>query len=217
LYAISEGSSVFLVGTALERFEKAADVYEAALQALDELSAIISLLWPNLIRPNVRCVYREDDSGERKGHMFAPVEPATLRLTGRATATINGKKPTGPTQAQQLLAASRNDSHLQIATLLWADPLRTWPRLFRILEEIERFLGVPVNQAGFCSDNQRQAFRRSANSAEIAGKDSRHAQGMIEPPQNPMTFKAATEFTRQMLEATLRRASVSAGVATDHS
>jgi hypothetical protein len=111
-----------------------------------------------------------------------------------------------PTQAQILLSGARMDDNLKFAVSLWGDPLRTWPRLYRVLEEIERYLGQPVQKAGFCSDNQRERFTRSANAAKIAGKDARHALDKFIPPKNPMDLKEATAFIGRLLQATLARA-----------
>ncbi len=79
-----------------------------------------------------------------------------------------------PTKAQVLLAASNLDQRLKLVILLWADTNHTWPRLYRIMEEIEQILGKQINLAGLGSEGQRDRFKRSANTAEVAGKDSRH-------------------------------------------
>lgn len=207
VFALAEGDSVFIAGPALERLDGPSEVLEAATQALDEFSAIIALLWASLQRPSVGNVYREDETGTRKSYAFASFHASgRSKVRARSTLTVSGGSPVsrGPTQAQQLLAASRRSTNLQVATLLWADPLRTWPRLYRVMEELEEHLQMTVNKAKLCSDNQRERFRRSANTAEVAGKDSRHASGKLQPPTKPMSLSEATTFVGVLLEATLR-------------
>jgi hypothetical protein len=210
VHAIEENGSVYLVGPAFEALSEASQVREAALQTVDEFSAIITLLGSSLQRPKMGRVFREDESGKRQAFIFLGASITGRSKTGRATITVGGVEQArhSPTQAQILFSGSRMDTHLRVAISLWADPLRTWPRLYRVLEEIEQYLGQPVQQASFCSDNQRKRFTRSANAAEISGKDARHALGKFEPPKDPMDLAEATVFIGRLLQAALAHAAV---------
>jgi hypothetical protein len=100
---------------------------------------------------------------------------------------------------------------LRTAVVLWASPGHAWWLLYRIVEEIEahlreRGLGTTIENAGYCSDNQRERFKRSANSAEASGLDARHAAGQSDPPKNPMGHEDAKAFVKEMLEKALRDA-----------
>ena len=205
IFAVRDGEKAFLVGDAFEMLQEAGQVRERALQAVDEFSAIIAILWPSLQRPRVGTVFREADDGSRAGHAFLS---ASVRARSKARATLSvAGTPQGdpvPTQAQMLLEGSRSNPHLQTATLIWADENRTWPRLYRILGDLERYLRRPASKAGLCSRGERDRFTRSANSAEVAGKDARHASGRNEPPDNPMRLDEGTSFIRRLLEASLR-------------
>jgi hypothetical protein len=93
--------------------------------------------------------------------------------------------------------------------LLWAFPDPAWWLLYRVVEDIEthlneRRLGTSVSKAGYCSDNERERFRRSANSAEASGLGARHAAGKWEPPKNPMPLEEAKTFVKALLEQALR-------------
>jgi len=211
IYAIEENNSVYLVGSAFEKFSEAGHVHEAALQAVDELSAVIKLLWSSFRPPKVGHVFREDADGKRNGFVFL-TGSITVRAKARATLTVSGagQNQKTPTQAQTLLSGSRTNVHLRTAMSIWADPLRTWPRLYRVLEEIERYLEKEdVHDAGLCSRHQRERFTRSANDAEISGKDARHAlgkPGKSKPPKDPMNLSEATTFIGGLLQAVLRQA-----------
>jgi hypothetical protein len=211
IFAITEGGKVFLTGPTFTTLADASKVHEAAIAAVDEFSAVITLLWPLLQRPTVGAVYAEDDAGVRRGTHFLAAGSITVRSKARATITAIGPdgEPIPPppfTQAQALLAASRSDRRLNVALTLWADPTRTWGRLYRVLEEVEEHLGVDVDKARLCSGRERRRFTQSANNAEVAGKDARHAGGKFEPPANPMTLKEAVGFVGGLLQAVLRRA-----------
>jgi hypothetical protein len=207
IFAVADGENVFLAGGAFEMFQEAGQVRERALQAVDEFSAVIALLLPSLQRPKVGTVFREADDGSRTGHVFLSGS-VRARSKARATLSVTGtpQADPGPTQAQMLLEGSRSNPHLQTAILIWADENRTWPRLYRILEELERFLREPASKAGLSSGHERDRFTRSANAPEVAGKDARHAAGKYEPPGNPMSLDEATSFIRSLLEASLGRA-----------
>jgi hypothetical protein len=79
-----------------------------------------------------------------------------------------------------------------------------WPRLYRVLAEIEQYLGKRVDAAGFCPTNQRERFTRTANTAEVSGSEARHAIGKSVAPSNPMSLSEATAFLSQIFLAVLR-------------
>jgi hypothetical protein len=184
------------VGYALHDAEA---VHKEAVLALDRFAAIISLLWPSLRKPVASHVYRETDEGARNAFVF--LTGVTARSKVSAVAVSVGAAPPLPerTQAQELLRRARGSPHLESALMLWADPTRSWPRLYRILEEIEQHLGQGVDAIGFCSSSQRQRFRRTANTAEASGPDARHAAGQFTPPKHPMSLSEAAGFVGDLL------------------
>lgn len=203
-HAVAEGSTVLLTGagfTACDTPEKARVV---AAQVLDEFGAAISLLWPSYQAPTLGTVHEQMPDGTRHGTQIGMVGMAVSRSKARATLAIPAGTDPSPTQAQTLWAAAKATPHLEIAMLLWSDPIRTWPRLYRIVEELEAHLSRTVSSKGFCSANERERFTRSANSADVAGKDSRHAGGKFQPPSNPMSLREATTFVRVMITKVLQ-------------
>jgi len=208
-YAITLDEDVYITGTAFDKFTSAAQVKDSAVQILDEFSSVISMLSPGIRRPKIDHIVYEEENGTRQVHHILSVEPMVMRSKLRATLSLGEgglDSCRGPTQAEQLLSASRQDRRLQLIVSIWADPVRTWPRLYRLLEELEAFLGTPVDTASFCTEAERGRFTRSANSAEIAGKDSRHRGGKFTPPKNPMSLNEAVAFIRALIIKALRQA-----------
>jgi hypothetical protein len=206
LYAIEENEQFFLVGPALEALSDAESVLQAASNALDRYSAIVSLLWRNLRKPLISHVWRETNTGQRHASVFVK---GTLSARSRARAaglSMVGGQVLAPqeTQAQQMLRMSNGKPHLENALSLWGDPLRSWPRLYRILEELEAQLGKHVDESGWCPANERARFTRTANTAESAGMDARHAAGRCEPPQDPMSLHEAEEYIAGLMIRALR-------------
>lgn len=212
VHAVTVGAETFLTGSAFDKFDSAVQVREAALQVLDEFSSVISLLWSSLKRPAINgSIIYEDENGKRNVHHVLTVEGCTVRSKcGTVSVFVNGVEQVAPrTQAEQLLEASRHDAHLQLVVSIWADPIRTWPRLYRLLEELESSLGRSVDSAGLCTKSDRGRFTHSANCAEIAGKDARHGGGRFDLPKVPMTLSEATSFVRELVVAVLRQVSTS--------
>ncbi len=200
--AVEVDGKHYLTGSAFDQFDDGGPVRAAAADALKGMSATISLLWPALAPPRVGCVLREHDDGSRGAWVFAEIAPCRAKWHGAVIAV--GGAALQKTQAQDLLRAGQASSHLREALEVWSDRYRSWGRLHRVLEEIERHLGQQVNRADFCSANERERFTRSSNSSEVAGIDARHASGRYAPPDRPMTLEEAEEFIRQMLDKTLR-------------
>ncbi len=198
-FVFSEGENYFLTGSALESHTDAGCAMAASEQFIEELYAVVSLLCRTVKHPKAAAILREDDKGVRQEHVLLAVE---FVIDLRGWSKGNG----GPTQAQQMLEGSRKDPRLGTALLLWADERRTWPRLYRILEELEFYLGKRVDQEGLCSSTVRERFRRSANTAEVAGKDARHASGKHLPPTQPMSLREATSLVSGLLQSIFRAA-----------
>ncbi|WP_169980620.1 hypothetical protein [Tautonia rosea] len=207
IYAFEEDDKVFLTGSRLERCSEAIEVQETALQIVDEYSAVISLLWPAHKRPEIVAIIRETDDGKRNQFIFTPFIESRAKLHHLAVRGVGQAEETlTQTRGQQLINAASSNHHLRTGLHLWGDQIRTWPRLYRILEELETYLGQKMDHIGFCSKQERSRFTHSANCAETAGKDARHAGGKFDPPEKPMALGEATEFIRALLEQTLSNA-----------
>lgn len=109
-----------------------------------------------------------------------------------------------------LLGASRAKT-LDVALMLWGSAVRTWPRLYRIYEEIQNFGGNRFFGAG----NDKDRFTHSANHPDTAGLDSRHGISNQQPPKRPMTLEDATRFIGQALSEALREAASTVGDASE--
>jgi hypothetical protein len=175
----------------------------AAESVLRRFSAIVSLRLTSFRKPHVDAVVFEGDDGSRKIVVSAVgrIEARSKLVAVAEVVGPDGQVKPGQisTPEQELFAKSDGHSALDAALTLWADANRTWPRLYRILEEVERHLGRKVDVAELCAAAQRERFARTANSAEVAGEDSRHAAGRFAPPANPMTRAEASDFVRVML------------------
>lgn len=204
VFAIEEKAEFFLVGFAFESLPDAEAVLAEARRRLDKFTAVISLLWSDFRKPTVDSIIREDD-GSRNIFVFLSASlSARVKVNAVISGGVPGQQPQR-TQAQELLDHATGRPHLQEALLIWGDPMRSWPRLYRILEEIEEDLGDDVNHVGLCSAKQRKRFRLSAQVPEAAGLDARHASEMFDPPPDPMMFDEAKVFIGQILLGALRR------------
>jgi len=209
--AMADNGSTYLTGPGFDALVDAGAVHVAALAALDECFAIVSLLQSNVRRPNIGAVVREEDDGSRRRCVFG-----SAKMVGRSKMHVNSTIMRAdmnirvPTQAQVLLGAVSTDRHIKMAILLWGHSSLTWPRLYRTLEELEASLGRKVSDAQLCSGAQRTRFTCSANVEEVAGHDSRHAGGKFQPPSNPMTFDEARRFVAKLFRLVLQKAADSA-------
>jgi hypothetical protein len=205
VYAVEENGNVLLVGAGLNSLSDADAVLKKAQKALNEFSAVISLLWPSFRKPQIGQVFWEDPTGNRRAYIFlAGIAARRFKASGRLTDAGTARTPS-TTQAQHLLAAARKSKHLREALKVWADPVRTWGRLYRVMEEVKKHSRKPVNKAGLCTAAELKRFTTTANTAEAAGLDARHASGSYRYPKNPMTLQQGTSFVSRLLESALRK------------
>jgi hypothetical protein len=207
VYGMEEQGKYYLTGPAFDIAGNPDEVLKTATQALNDYSAVISLLWTAFRKPNIGQVIHEDDAGNKSAYIFVSgIASGRSKMSGvLVDASGTGSCP-ATTQAQDLLGKARASSHLLEALAVWADPVRTWGRLYRVAEEIEQHFGKPPDDLDLCSNAEFVRFRRTANTAESSGIDSRHASGLFKPPENPMSLAEGTAFVGQLLEKALRKA-----------
>lgn len=199
---IEEDGAFYLAGSDFEKCATADKVLEIAARNLDEFTAVILLIFPELRKPTVTQVIREEN-GKRHTTAFMTAR-GEGRSKGRATISSPGQSSPVLTAAQELLKQAKGHRHLEAALSTWAEPRRSFPRLYVVLEEIEQHLRESVDKAKLCSANERRSFTQTANT-EAAGKDSRHAPGKFKPPKTPMSLAEAAGFVSRMLVAALRK------------
>ena len=124
-----------------------------------------------------------------------------------------------PGLSRGYLMAAEGNGHLKLALRLWAHADRTWPRLYRRVEEIyvsfrnrstEHPSDVLFGYGLIDSKEDYLRFANSANEAQHAGKDSRHAMDNNKTPKqarkldNPyLTHAEAVSFVRECLKRAL--------------
>ena len=200
-YVMVEVGRYFLVGSRLEGLSDGREVNDLANQITDEFAAIAAVFYGHFLRPKVGAIYRERDDGTRSGVHYSVVADCVVRTKMRAKLTDTP----GPTTAQILHKAAQSSEHLKTALLLWGDPLKTWPRLYRIVEEVQQHFSTSANKAGLCTKDELKRFEHSANCAETAGTDSRHALRKYKAPTNPMSLADATAFVSGVVRKALER------------
>jgi hypothetical protein len=191
---------MFLVGSAFDKLSKAEDVRATAEVALIRMFAVASLIVPNLRRPTIDHLFRDRDDGGGDTFVFVTGVEARAKV-GVVSVLVNGvaNESSGPTEAQSMLQAAIGHPHLESVLDMWGNGSLTWPRLYRIVEELELQLGKDVDDAGFCTKAERVRFMRTANTAEASGLDARHAVGQFQPLSDPMASGEAKTFVRALL------------------
>lgn len=199
VFATREESGFYLQGPALDECRSDEEVLQRARASVEQFFSVISVLVPNLKVPTVELLICEEADGTLRKLQYAE---AHCEARSKVSGFSAGYDPDAETLAQQMLEGASSNVHLGAALNIWAAPNRNWPRLFTVLEEIERARGEKQVNPDFCSDNERERFIRTANVA--AGIDRRHAHGKHIPPKNPMTFAEGLDFVRRMLDRSLR-------------
>jgi|LakMenE01Jun11ns_1017448.scaffolds.fasta_scaffold9956789_8 hypothetical protein len=126
-----------------------------------------------------------------------------------------------PSLPQRALTVAECDPHMDMALRLWGENSRSWPRLYRIMEEIvcsfesgrKRYMSEVLSSNGLIeSTDDILRFRYSACEPDVAGRDSRHAKGRYEMSKelqrlgNPtMTHREAVMLVGSVLSQAIRR------------
>jgi len=192
---LAEGEIFFLVAQAFEGQEGPSQVHAMAESLIDDITGAMATHIGRYPRPRAGPVHERGADGQTKKHYSLNAERATVYSRSRL-----GPAPVGPTYPQLFIRAGQRSRHLRHAMLIWADPNRTWPRLYRILEEVQQHLGTDPYRHSLCSKSEQKRFERTANSAEVAGADARHALGRNAPPPNPMTLEEAIHLVGSVLK-----------------
>jgi hypothetical protein len=196
---VRDGDYFVLTGELFASLNEHTDVRSAAENEIELMSAAVKIICGGLShRPQIGAVFRMDNNGVK--HVFAPGCKLGVSVEWRVFEDPSQR----PKSMQRLVQASKRHKSLHMAMILWADSNRTWPRLYRILEEVEHaFEGHKRKEISLLQHADYERFKHSACHPEIAGVDSRHGPSCREPPKNPMTIREAERFISSLLEQAL--------------
>ncbi len=203
LFIFEEEKTFYLGGKPLDSLPGTGEVQKMAEIILAEFTGILLTLQPNILPPRIGPIVGLDRDGRRKSFVLG-----TASCSGRSKGyavlrSAPEKENPGKTQGQVGLELARSSTHLLTAVRLWAEPSKTWSLLYRIVEEIEGHLEKHVDVSSLFTGNERKRFARTANAAEVSGKEARHRRGKCKPPNQPMDKREAETFVRKLLEKCL--------------
>lgn len=200
VHLVQREGHTYLTGSALESIDDPFAAQRIARDAIADFSTISEVCFGHLNPPEISGYFEVEAAGEIRQHHFPEASHVVLfpRIQQREEAGD------GTTFQEQLLNAAHASIHLTTATRLWARPNRSWARLYRIFEELEKHICGRLPSVGICSEETRTRFKRSANQAEVAGDGSRHAYSSYKPPPIPMDHLSAESFVGYCLRDTIR-------------
>jgi hypothetical protein len=194
-YLMLEGTRTFLTGPRFAAVEDGLQAHQLARNTIADMATIAEICMGQMNLPMITGAFEVRGDGTRRPHYFGEL-PNMIRFPRVAHDPISSGDQTYP---ERLIKATRASIHLTVAARLWSrardgKPIRSWPRLYRIMEELEKHLGTKLHEATICTEVDRLRFTRSANTAEVSGEDSRHCIGNYRPPKDPMSHAEAEFF-----------------------
>lgn len=212
---IKENENFYLTGTHLLGCTTAGEAIHRAEAKLELMTAAARLESASEAL-NVKtgpAVY-VDPAGLYHYHEF--VEAVT-----RSVVSVRCFDSCSPSLPQRAVAIADCDAHLDMALRLWGEDSRSWPRLFRIAEEItysfepdrtKHMSEVLLSENLIESREDILRFRYSACEPDVAGRDSRHANGSYKMSQElknlqhpTMTHREAVALVGSVLSRAIRR------------
>jgi hypothetical protein len=96
--------------------------------------------------------------------------------------------------------AAEDEKVQELAGLL--DNGDEWVNLYRIYEFIQANIEDDKNivERGWWSSNQKELFKRTANSRDAIGNEARHGQDRTPAPDNPMSYSDAKALVDSLLQ-----------------
>ncbi len=212
---IKRNNKFFLTGTHLLGCKTADEVIRKAEARLELMTAAARLeAATEVVSVKIDSAVYVDAAGRYHYHQIVE---ARIRL-GVSVRCLDCSNPSLP---QRAVAIADCDAHLNMALRLWGEASRSWPRLFRILEEVTySFEPDPqkhMSEVLFSEDLIKSRedilrFRYSACEPGVSGRDSRHANGRykmsqeLKNLQNPtMTHHEAVALVASVLGRAMRR------------
>lgn len=189
---VKDKERYFLTGSIFARCKSADDAIHRAEARLELMSAAGMLESASeALNVKVKSAVYVDQIGVYHFH-----ELLVARIRVRASVrSIDCCRPSLP---QRAVVVAECDTHIDMALRLWGENSRTWPRLYRILEEVANSFGsgnkeymsvVLFSQGLVESKEEILRFVYSACDPDIAGRDSRHAKGNHKTPRQLMNHR----------------------------
>ena len=212
---IKENDKFFLTGTHFLGCKTADEVIRRAETRLELMTAAARLeAASEAVNVKIDSAVYVDSAGLYHYHVF--VEAVT-----RSVASVRCFDSSSPSLPQRAVAIADCDAHLDMALRLWGEASRSWPRLFRIVEEVtysfepdpKKHMSEVLFSANLIeSRDDILRFRYSACEPDVAGRESRHANGChkmsskLKNLQNPtMTHHEAVALVSSVLSRAMMR------------
>ena len=212
---IKENDKYFLTGTYLLGCKTADEVIRRAETRLELMTAAARLeAASEAVNVKINSAVYVDSAGLYHYHLF-------LESVTRSVVSVRCFDSSSPSLPQRAVAIADCDAHLGMALKLWGEAPRSWPRLFLIVEYItysfepdpKKYMSeVLFSEKLIESKEDILRFRYSACHPDVAGRESRHANGNYKMPQelknlqNPtMTHHEAVTLVGSLLRRAMKR------------
>lgn len=182
-------------------------VWQWVDEELPRIGTAIATSYPHFVLPMCRCVVDlNNGDGRMAAILRSQVKPMDLTNLSSVNTVLqdNSGHLLQPYLAKCGADADFREAMMYCGRALSFESANTWANLYRAYEvTTDRFGGHDgvVNNMRFCSKNQLERFKRTANHQEAIGAFSRHARLRYEPPPNPMDFNEAVEFVLSLVRA----------------
>jgi|LakMenEpi03Aug12_release.lakeMendotaPanAssembly.Ray.scaffolds.fasta_scaffold376300_1 hypothetical protein len=190
---IIENEKFFLVGTFLVGCTTAAEAMDRAESKLELMTAAARLEYAtDALVVKAGSVVYVDSVGNDHYHEFDELV-ISLHVSERYFDSCI------PSLAQRAVTIADFDTHLDNALRLWGEASRSWPKLYRIAEEVtcsfepneKRYMSDVLLSEGLVdSRDEIHRFRHSACDPVVAGRDARHARSKM--PREVMNLEHPT-------------------------
>jgi len=155
----------------------------------------------------VDCVVQEADNGKRNVFIF-PTAAASGFSAGRPIIGADGvvQEESQLEPISSWVAAGRRDPDVAKALRLYSVGLHDWVSLYRIFEVVEKDVGgIPnISKKGWASEKTIERFKRTANSPDATGDESRHGKQRSKTPKDPMTLSEAKSLVEAIVHKWIR-------------
>lgn len=194
IHVARRGDSFVLLVPARCGNGSARDVREIAEHHVEVLNGVGRLL-DTAFRP-VR-LSRQSFGLDAEGtdaHTVVAVEGVEVQVRmGTPRVLIDGVLQPDPRQvhAARLLKAAQREVKAQDALTILGRGTLTWPELYILFELVQSDVGEGMVANGWISRKDLELFKRTANSYDLLGIDSRHGRQRGEPPSVPMALDTA--------------------------
>ena len=202
LTVIKEDGLYYLISDDFNSENDQSIILNKADEMVKEINATFKLINPSYNLVKIGHVIEQSENG---GKIFTVTLNESISIRDKVAISITdidgvAKEYFPYLKGSEIVEAASKDNNIKTALSIISENGLTWDVLYKIIELAQIDNSDIMLEEGWITKTQKTLLKRTANSPDALGEQSRHMAQRVDPPDNPMSIDEATKLVKSLLK-----------------